>query len=298
MPVLDPYAIYAQAQSYWLAQRYPQQLQYRVVVRILEGGKERVERYNTRYDATSDDLEVDAVSDYEKANPVRPPGGIGFSLFGFYRVGKPQEQVDFLGVPRLAPTYSFGMAPFVPAPEPTPFNSAALVDEIRKEFHDPNPRVTPSPTPPPEPLVIAVVVAAHRNYAMKLIGREVVAGHNCFHIELRALHDPGKYRLRDLWIDDQSYAVWRLHVAINFRQGPGTQIPWTVTFVDIDGQHYIDQEIADAPMAVASEIYTRTSVSFDGVRAATDDASPMPLQLPLANVLEEPTPIPAAGPGR
>jgi hypothetical protein len=298
IPVIDPYAIYAQAQAYWLSQRYPQLLAYRVVVRIVEGGKERVERYETRFDATGDDISVDPVSDFEKENPVRPPGGLNVSLFGFYRIGKPEPQVDFLGVPLLTPTYSFGMAPFVPAPEPTPFNSAALVAEIRKEYHDPDPRVTPTPTPSAEPPVIAVVVAAHRTYIMRYVGQETVNGHLCYHVSLRAVHDPGKYRLRDVWVDENDYAVWRLRVGINFTSGPGTQIPWTVDFTDIDGEHYIDREIAGAPMAVAGEIYTQTTVEFENVGAAGDEASPMPLQLPLRNTLEEPTPIPAASSSR
>jgi hypothetical protein len=115
---------------------------------------------------------------------------------------------------------------------------------------------------------------------------------------LRAVHDPGKYRLRDLWIDENDYAIWRLRVAINFVAGPGTKIPWTVDFIDIDGEHYIDREIAGAPMAVAGEIYTQTSVEFENISAAGDEASPMPLQLPLRNTLEEPTPIPAPSSSR
>ena len=298
IPPIDPYAIYAQAQAYWFSQRYPQMLAYRVVVRIVEGGNERVERYETRFDATGDEISVDPVSDFEKQNPVRPPGGVNFSLFGFYRIGKPEPQVDFLGVPRLTPTYSFGMAPFVPAPEPTPFNSAALVAEIRKEYHDPDPRVTPTPTPSAEPPVIAVVVAAHRNYVIRYAGQETVNGHLCYHVTMRAVHDPGKYRLRDLWVDENDYAVWRLRVGINFMSGPGTKIPWIVDFTDIDGEHYIDREIAGAPMAVAGEIYTQASVEFENVGAAGDEASPMPLLLPLRNTLEEPTPMPAVSSSR
>jgi hypothetical protein len=294
-PVVDPYAIYAQAQSYWLAQRYPQMLAYRVAIRVVEGGHVRVEHYDARYDATMGTVDVDPISDYERNNPVRP-SGINFGILG-YRVGKPLPQVDFLGVPVLAPTYSFGMAPFVPAPEPTPFNSEALVGEIRKEFNDPNPRVTPSPTPPAEPPVIAVVVAAHRNYTIALAGEEPVAGHACYHLKLHAVHDPGKYRLRDLWIDEGTSAPWRLRVGSNFLSGPGTHVAWTVNFVDIDGAHYIYNEIADVPMAVAGEIYTDTSLWFENVGPLPDNALPMPPQFQWHNVLQEPLPVPVASPG-
>ncbi|HEY3674812.1 MAG TPA: hypothetical protein VGK84_02355 [Candidatus Tumulicola sp.] len=293
---IDPYAIYAQAQAYWLAQRYPQQLQYRVVVRILEAGKERVERYESRYDASSDAIDVNPVSDYERDNPVRP-SGLNIGILG-YRIGKPLPQVDFLGVPVLAPTYTFGMASFVPAPEPTPFNSEALVNEIRREYNDPNPRVTPTPTPPAEPPVIAVVVAAHRNYAITFAGAETIAGHPCYHLRLRAVRDPGKYRLRDLWIDQGTTATWRLAVGSNFLTGPGTKIPWTVDFVEINGVQYIDQETAAVPMSVAGEIYTQTVVGFENVRPLEDNAIPMPPQFQWHDVLQEPVAMPTPSPDR
>jgi hypothetical protein len=291
MPALDPYAIYAQPQSYWASQRYPQMLSYRVAIRIVEAGKVRVEHYNSRYDATTGAVDVDPVSDFERDHPVRPTG-FNMAILG-YRVGKPLPQVDFLGVPVLAPTYSFGMAPFVPAPAPTPFNSDALVNQIRQEYNDPNPRVTPTPAPPAEPPVIAVVVAAHRNYTIALSGEEPIDGHTCYHLKLHAVRDPGKYRLRDLWVDEGDAATWRLRVGSNFLYGPGTNVPWVVNFTDIDGGHYIYNEIADVPMAVAGEIYTRAEVWFENVAPLQANAIPMPPQFGWRNVLSEPTPIPS-----
>ena len=293
---LDPYAIYAQAQSYWLTQRYPQTLWYRVAIRVVEGGTVRVEHYRTHYDAKAGELDVDPVSDYERDHPVRP-SGINIGILG-YRVGKPLPQVDFLGVPLLAPTYTFGMAPFVPAPEPTPFNSQALVGEIRREFNDPDPRMTPSPTPSPGLSVIAVVVAAHRNYTMSLAGQDSVFGHPCYHLKLHAIHDPGKYRLLDLWVDQSTSATWRLRVGSNFESGPGTHVAWTVNYVAIDGAQYIYNEVAAVPMAVAGEIYTDTSVWFENISADSTDSIPLPPQFQWHDVLAEPTPIPVASPDK
>jgi hypothetical protein len=143
----DPYQIFGNARAYWHEQRYPMLLDYAIAVDVTEGGNERVEHYRSEYDAVQGVVSVDPMSDYQLAHPVVPKG-IDLGILGF-RLNKPLPAVDWLGVPHLAPTYSFGMAPFVPAPTPTPFNSAALVDEIRKEFHDPNPRATPRPSPTP-----------------------------------------------------------------------------------------------------------------------------------------------------
>jgi hypothetical protein len=283
----DPYEIFGKAREFWLGQRYPQTIQYVVAVDVTEGGKERVEHYDSAYDAVRDLVSVDPVSDFERNNPVHATG-IGFSIFGM-NVNKPLPPVDFMGVPHLAPNYSFGMAPFVPAPSPTPFNSAALVAEIRAEFHDPNPRatLTPSPTPTPAIPEIADVVAFKRTYTIVLVGTESIAGHECFHLKLQPLRDPGRFRLREAWIDEKTYATWQLQEALNFKDGPGTDVPWTIHFTTVDGAHYVSEEDADASISVEGEIYTRTIVRFESIRPVSEPSFRQPI-IQNGKVLEEP----------
>jgi hypothetical protein len=263
----DPYQIFSNARAYWLTQRYPQKLAYTVAVEVVEGGHERVEHYSAGYDATAGVVTVNPVSDYQLEHPTYASGmNLGFL---FWRLNKPVPPIDFLGVPHLAPTYSFGMAPFVPAPSPTPFNSAALVAQIRQEFHDPNPRVTATPTANPEDALkqIATVIARNRDYSISLLGTATIDGHPCYHLGLTPLHDPKKFRIRQAWIDQQTYAPWQLLDASNFDGGPGTSVAWMIHFADIDGAHYIREEEAQAPMATGGEIYTQTAVYFENVRA-------------------------------
>ncbi len=270
----NPYTIFANARSYWLAQRYPQMLAYDVAVAVTEGGKQRVERYDSALDARTGRIVVDPVSDYELAHPVKPKG---INLGLLFPIGKPLPPIDFLGVPHLAPTYSFGMAPFVPAPTPTPFDSAALVRDIRREFHDPNPRVS-SPAPSPSGLQTIVVTAASaRDYTIRLLGEEPVDGHLCYHLALHPTHDPQRLRIREAWIDEHTFAVWKLIDALNFKSGAGTTVPWTIRFADLDGAHYIAEEDANAPLRAGGEIYTRTTVRFELLRAVAR----MPLGPPI-----------------
>lgn len=282
----DPYTIFAQARAFWMQQRYPEFVSYRVAVRVREGGKERVERYQAALDARTGAVRVDPVSDYELAHPVKPTG-VSLGIL-FWRVGKPLPPVDFMGVPQLSPTYSFGMAPFVPAPTPTPFNSAALVNEIRRAYHDPNPRTSllPSPTPPGL-REIAVTTAFRRDYTIALVGVEDVDGHACYHLTLRPTHDPRRLRIRDAWIDEKTYATWKLVNALNFTDGPGTGVPWTIRFADLDGARYIAEEAANAPVRAGGEIYERTAIRFEDVHAVAR----MPLRAPFGQsgtYLEEP----------
>lgn len=284
---LDPYQIFANARQYWMQQRYPTELQYQIAVDITEGGKERVEHYDATYDAVSNVVAVDPESDYERDHPVRPTG-INIGIFGVLGLNKPLPTDDFLGVPKLRPTYSFGMAPFVPAPSPTPFNSMELVNEIRKEFHDPSPRKQqPSPSPTSSLPEIATVFAQNREYTITMLGTDSVAGHACYHLGLKPVKDPGRYRIREAWIDESTFAPWQLKDASNFESGSATSVPWTIRFADISGAHYISDEQADAPISTQGEIYTQTDVRFESV-AASSKAPRMELPGGERETLEEP----------
>jgi hypothetical protein len=293
----DPYQIFGDARAYWQQQKYPMLLDYNVAVEVVEGGKERVEHYKTEYDALAGVVHVDPISDYQREHPVVVKG-INIGILGI-ALNKPLPPVDWLGVPLLAPTYSFGMAPFVPAPTPTPFNSAALVAEIRKEFHDPNPRATPTATPTPNTLEeIATVYAHNRDYTISLLGTDTIDGHACFHLGLTPTRDPGRFRIRQAWIDEQTFATWQLQDASNFSKGPGTDIGWIIHFTQIDGAQYIREEDALASMSTGGEIYTQTSVRFENVVAASAPS----LREELAQdglvqggvILDEPSPEPPA----
>ncbi len=281
----DPYAIFGKARAFWLTQRYPEVIRYRVAVAIVEGGKPRVEHYDAQFDAVNDVVGVDAWSDYERKHPVVPKGA---NINLIFWQSKPLPVADFLGVPKLTPTYSFGMAPFVPAPTPTPFNSMALVAEIRKEFHDPDPHKTPVPPPTPTPLPeIAVVVARMHDYSIRLLGTENVDGHPCYHLALTPTREPGRFRIREAWIDESTYATWKLRDALNFTNGAGTRVPWTIRFVDVDGAHYIAEEDADAPMSVSGEVYTKAAIRFEDIAAATPGKG-LDIGIEPRNMLVEP----------
>jgi hypothetical protein len=285
----DPYQIFGNARAYWHQQKYPTLLDYTIAVDIVEGGNERTERYGAEYDAVHGNVLVDPESDYQRDHPTVAKG-INIGILGF-NVNKPVPPVDWLGVPHLAPTYSFGMAPFVPAPTPTPFNSAALVDEIRKEFHDPNPRATPAATPTPNTLEeIATVYAHNRDYTIALLGTDTIDGHACYHLGLTPTRDPGRFRIRQAWIDEQTYATWQLQDASNFKAGPGTNVAWTIHFSQIDGAQYVREEDALAAMATGGEVYTKASVRFENVVAVgASTFRPQPLDN-VGALLEEPSP--------
>jgi hypothetical protein len=213
---------------------------------------------------------------------------VNLGFLGF-RLGKPQPPTDFLGVPMISPTYAFGLAKFVPMQPPHKPTDAELVAEIRKQFHDPNPRARVMPTPTPSGLPeIADVTAYKRDYVISLAGEDLVNGHTCYHLALQPVHNAGRYRLRDVWVDESTFATERLKESMNFVNGPGTDVPWTVDFADIGGAHYVSTEHADAPMSYRGLIYTSASVRFENIVAA--DGMPQRIDVPVTNdlVMDEP----------
>jgi hypothetical protein len=268
---VDPYAIYARAEAFWTTQPYAPYLTYDVAVSVNQNGQLRVERYHTLFDATTAQgaIRVDEVSDYERAHPV-VPHGLNVCIL-VTCVSKPLPPIDFIGIPVLAPTYSFGMAPFIQVPPPDREKSPAeLVREIRREF--PSSHATSHANLPPASggglrTIAHAAVNATQPYIISYVGEESVDGHQCYHLTLQPRADPGRYRLRDLWVDEQSAASWRLRIALNFIDGPGTTTPWTVDFDNIGGVQYIARESAEHALQYEGQVYQEAAVSFEAIQS-------------------------------
>lgn len=261
----DPYEIFARAKQYWQRQHYPAMLEYTVTVRVVQGGKELVEHYRSGYDNEAATVAFDAVSDVEAAHPVRPHG-IGFAIPGF-NFSPPAAPVDYLGVPILAPNYGFGIGTTPLTEPPHRPTDAELVREVRAAFHDPDPRAQPVATSTPDTTLheIAEVVSKSRAYDIALLGIDAVDGGSAYHLQLRPLYDPGRYRLRQLWVDTNTFAPRKLVQALNFVNGPGTMVPWGVTFQNAAGALYIATETALAPLRYERRTYSQASVSIENV---------------------------------
>ncbi len=263
----DPYAIFAQARERWESARYPSQLAYDVAVSVTHAGTQSSAHYHLYYDSSADSVKVNAVSDEELAHPYTPHGiNTFFNVFGgSLPLSAPQHTFDYLGVPVLAPNYSFGIAPYV-APAAAP-DSAELVREIRQEFHDPVKPATAS-AGDSQLKTIASVAVVRRRYIIELNGTTAIDGHEDYDLRLQPVRDPGDYRLREVWIDTQTFATDRLISQGNFVHGGMTGVPWTVTFRQLDGAPYIASESTTQSFRLDRRSYDSATVSFEEVRPA------------------------------
>lgn len=110
---------------------------------------------------------------------------------------------------------------------------------------------------------IATVVSRTRDYAITFEGTDTIDGHACYHLALQPERDPVRFRIRQAWIDESTYATWQLVDVRNFRSTPSGAIPWTIHFEDVGGAHYIREEDAGAEMSNTGETFSNVAVSFD-----------------------------------
>lgn len=270
-PLADPYQIFANARAYWTAQRYPAELQYTIVVHALAGDTPDARHYDASWSAATNVPVVDPVSAEERAHPYRPSPGVALSILfiPIMNIGGPRRgtgiNTDLVGVPIVTPNYAFAIAPYVPPQKKT---SAQIVGEIRAIYHDPMPARRVQELPPSELTTIAVVSTGTRRYTISLVGIESYGDHHDYHLALTPVRDPGRYRLRALWIDTRTFATDKLAQDGNFTRTTTTRVPWTVTFRDIDGARYIDTEHESQALAQGGSALHDVTISFENIIAA------------------------------
>lgn len=289
----NPYQLYGHTRAVWLAQHYPDYVAYTIAVVVDERGVGKTSHYRAIYDATHDRIYMNGVSEEERAAP-HVPTGTNFTLEPkrnwmtlFKRhVGNPEDAVDYLGVPMLAPNYSFGIATFVPAVATSQSDQAALVQEIRRQFNDPMSAQKAQQLSNADGLKeIGRVTSTDRDYAITYDGFDSVAGAQAYHLSLRPLHDAGRLRLRELWIDAQTFTTVKVVTQGNF---VNSSVPWAITFATVDGAQYIASEQALAPVGSGRHLYEKVTISFEGVGPAQPGRYLWTPPSATKNVLTEP----------
>ena len=261
---LTAYEIFGRAREYWDRQLYPAAIAYQTVVEVHDKRGNFTERYDTAFHIADQRVWIDPVSDYELAHPASTHG----MDINANRAPHPAPDIDFIGLPYLAPNYSFTLAHGAPQVAGQEASDAAIRD-ARAAFGE-KVKPTPAPAPTVEPSglrEIGTVVAFKRDYEITLMSDETVNGTDCYHLHLQPHIVNGRFRLRDLWIDKDSFATVRAKTALNFVDGPGTQIPWTIDFADVDGARYIRSETADGAYRYARRSYDSVSIRFENVHA-------------------------------
>jgi hypothetical protein len=217
--------------------------------------------YRAEYSGDPDFLQVSHFSDEELATPT-VPHGTNFAVTFFAGMGgssgeqksvnglsraiteklnhDPPPQ-DILGIPDLKPFYTFGLRRRAMP------NNAPIHESSTSDFR-----------------IIGTSKAVRRDYAVALTGVETLDAHQTYHLHLVPLREPSKYRLREVWVDKTSYALWRVVTAGNFVAGPPTRSGWMTTYqVSPAGCRYIDRETALETLDYGrNRKYAHTTLTF------------------------------------
>lgn len=273
--ITDPYAIFAAAQKYWQSAAYPKHVSYGITITVTRDDVASYAHYHASYDTAENRVSVNPVSDEELAHPYTPHGINTFlNIFGgSIPLSAPQQTFDYLGVPMLAPNYSFGIVPSDAARKTAGAGGMGLVREIRKEFHDPFPPKRQQPPQSGDLKTIALVVVAHRQYDIRLAGMQPVAGHLDYHLMLKPVSDPATYRLREMWVDAANYATDRVVTDGNFTADDLSAVRWQTDFRQVDGTIFIATERALSAFTLDRRRYDSATVAFTNVTPTGQAAS-------------------------
>ena len=243
----DPDQIFRAARRAWSFTNYSRYATYTIVAKF-RNGKTKVQRhYDTLEDMRRAIVFARTFSREEIADPSIPHG---FDI----RVGSINNQGgakanaehndDRIGPLALAVSYDFGISLL---PQKTTVVSSSKDIEF-----------------PPSLPVIGTTTTATPQYTVRLI--ELLDGGKTYHIGLTPTRDPGRFRLREMWISAATFITQRILIAGNFGSDPYTNIPWLVEFVQIGGASYISRETAEAPLDFDDVSLPNVVISFEDVQ--------------------------------
>jgi hypothetical protein len=141
------------------------------------------------------------------------------------------------------------------------------------------PQASPSPEAAPTtgpndsqvgpPIIAAVHAESARYYQIELAGREQLAGHDVYHLKLRAYRDPDAHPLTDLYVDPQTFLVReaRAEFSGHYVVANGR----LVGVVDFDrvGAYWLVEREHFEFAANALLVHVRMTASIDGSNFAT-----------------------------
>lgn len=220
----DPQAIFNAARKAWAFTSYPRYANYSVAVRYRNNGTAFVRHYDTLQDLRRDIVFARTFSREETANPSYPPSGVNFGILGMtLNEAQPENPIGPLA---LAVTYDFGISLA---------QRTTQVAQMGSQI-----------TAPERLPVIGRTGASARLYDVRLI--DMLDDGNTYHLGLTPVRDPGRYRLREMWITAQTFITQKILIAANFSRKPYTDVPWLITFTQIDGGPYITEERAQGAL--------------------------------------------------
>lgn len=172
----------------------------------------------------------------------KPPNPYGFSFFGINPEGKPADHIDPpFGVPLMSATYDFDLSR-------GPASLRRSDDTSQGDL----------------PPVIGTVKVTALDYAVTLEGVEDLDGRQVYHLRLQPLDEPAHNRVRELWVDTQTFDIRKLVTEGIFETGPPASAMWTVNFIQLHGHWFIRTESTGETLRTPGHLFS-SGIAYQGV---------------------------------
>ena len=223
----DPNAMFDNVRRAWGAGAYPRYAEYVAVVSFRDA-----DRFVRRTWETTEDIRNGVVysrpfSREEDAHPYTPHG-TNISI-PFLTNLSPEHQPDPIGHVAFAIDQDYGLAPG--ERKFASVSASAALDAQRSAL-----------------TVIGRTGTIARDYAVSLIETAHDAQGTEYHLALQPLRDPVRHRLRELWVDANTWLPEEAVVEGIGNRGPLNAVRWRIEYRQTEGGTYIARETALAPL--------------------------------------------------
>ena len=242
-------AVFDRARDVLRTLRYPSFISFIVHVRSNVSGAPFAESFRSIV-RSQDDIVLTHKTPIESTSKPDNPYGTAFKILGFRaETHSKGHQEEPFGVPQISPLYSFGLRPYgevLPLP--------------------------PTPIPEPSDLrSLGTIEAVAREYNVTLVGLEKYRVRWTYHLQLQPRERPDVYRLREMWVDTQTFVPWKLLSKGIFPKGPAAQVPWIVTYTMLRGYWVMAEESTTAPLRIGGFLQGSTGRGYQGLTYAFSD---------------------------
>ena len=107
----------------------------------------------------------------------------------------------------------------------------AFAFSLRPQIHNAGPASLQPDIPEPLKTIANVIAYPKPDYSIDVEDMETLAGHRVYHLRLRALADGHKHNLRDLWVDVDTFDLWKAHFTSTY--APDRLLPESATDVNV-----------------------------------------------------------------
>lgn len=269
----DPDAAFSAARDAWPVASYPHYGTYATVIQYHLGAQPGIRTWNTVEDLQRRVVHADGVSDQEAANPY-VPHGINIGVGGLSS-SRDEGGAGSLpsGIQQPGSTLPSGMV-LNAAKTDDPFGMLTFAINQDYGLSRRAPGITTSSNandvggPAPTLPRIGGTGTEAKNYTVSSLGTTNENGVALVHLALKPLHDPKRYRLRELWLNPITELPVHAIVDGIGNHDPLDTVQWKVDYTTVDGVPYIERETALSPISTGNGDATDVTISFVGLKTS------------------------------